>query len=114
MLLQRRSGWNAAPEQFLHGLNKFHHGDGFGYIGFGSGSADAVFVAFPCVSGNGHDRDGGERRVLFQSLDQFQAANMRRSEERRVGKEGVRTCRFRWAPLHYKKKQKITTMRDLI
>src|SRR3546814_16248906 len=31
--------------------------------------------------------------------------NMPRSEERRVGKECVRTCRSRWAPSHYKKKQ---------
>src|SRR3546814_16678410 len=28
-----------------------------------------------------------------------------RSEERRVGKESVRTCRTRWAPVHLKKKQ---------
>src|SRR3546814_16568797 len=28
-----------------------------------------------------------------------------RSEERRVGKEGVRTCRSRWWPCHSKKKQ---------
>src|SRR3546814_18117002 len=28
-----------------------------------------------------------------------------RSEERRVGKEWVRTCRSRWSTLHYKKKQ---------
>src|SRR3546814_16985852 len=27
-----------------------------------------------------------------------------RSEERRVGKEGVRTCRSRWSPYHSKKK----------
>src|SRR3546814_19339715 len=27
-----------------------------------------------------------------------------RSEERRVGKEGVSTCRSRWWPYHYKKK----------
>src|SRR3546814_10994930 len=27
-----------------------------------------------------------------------------RSEGRRVGKEGVRTCRSRWSPLHLKKK----------
>src|SRR3546814_16997588 len=26
-----------------------------------------------------------------------------RSEERRVGKEGVSTCRSRWTPFHYKK-----------
>src|SRR3546814_20802574 len=29
----------------------------------------------------------------------------KRSEERRVGKECVSTCRSRWAPDHYKKKQ---------
>src|SRR3546814_15544857 len=29
-----------------------------------------------------------------------------RSEERRVGKECVITCRFGWSPYHYKKKQK--------
>src|SRR3546814_16182330 len=28
-----------------------------------------------------------------------------RSEERRVGKECVSTCRSRWAPYHYKKKK---------
>src|SRR3546814_19041951 len=28
-----------------------------------------------------------------------------RSEERRVGKECVSTCRYRWAPIPYKKKQ---------
>src|SRR3546814_16065924 len=30
-----------------------------------------------------------------------------RSEERRVGKECGSTCRSRWSPYHYKKKQKI-------
>src|SRR3546814_12897207 len=29
---------------------------------------------------------------------------VRRSEERRVGKECVSTCRSRWTPYHYKKK----------
>src|SRR3546814_19197122 len=29
-----------------------------------------------------------------------------RSEERRVGKEGVRTCRSRWSPYHYKRNKK--------
>src|SRR3546814_3018987 len=31
---------------------------------------------------------------------------MRRSEERRVGKECVSTCRSRWSPYHYNKKIK--------
>src|SRR3546814_17210140 len=32
-----------------------------------------------------------------------------RSEERRVGKEGVSTCRSRWSPSHEKKKKETTT-----
>src|SRR3546814_16522965 len=31
----------------------------------------------------------------------------KRSEKRRVGKECVSTCRSRWSPSHYKKKEKI-------
>src|SRR3546814_19158340 len=31
---------------------------------------------------------------------------VKRSEERRVGKECVSTCRSRWSPYHYKKKIK--------
>src|SRR3546814_11798819 len=34
-------------------------------------------------------------------FDQFAVAG-HRSEERRVGKECVSTCRFRWSPYHYK------------
>src|SRR3546814_19244467 len=33
------------------------------------------------------------------------AGDRQRSEERRVGKECVSTCRSRWSPYHYKKKQ---------
>src|SRR3546814_13954257 len=36
---------------------------------------------------------------------------VRRSEERRVGKECVSTCRSRWSPSHYKKKHGITKNR---
>src|SRR3546814_12993074 len=32
-------------------------------------------------------------------------SNKRRSEERRVGKECVSTCRYRWSPYTYKKKE---------
>src|SRR3546814_13416674 len=34
-----------------------------------------------------------------------------RSEERRVGKECVSTCRYRWSPYHYKKKLRLQTHR---
>src|SRR3546814_18502082 len=37
---------------------------------------------------------------------------IRRSEERRVGKECVSTCRSRWAPYHYKKKNRNTKNRE--
>src|SRR3546814_20888671 len=37
-------------------------------------------------------------------LDIVDAADFRRSEERRVGKECVSTCRSRWWPYHSKKK----------
>src|SRR3546814_18079130 len=35
----------------------------------------------------------------------YSGASVGRSEERRVGKECVSTCRSRWAPYHSKKKQ---------
>src|SRR3546814_12304295 len=56
-------------------------------------------------------RSGGggfNRRVrthLAERLEQYVGAERPadRSEERRVGKECVRTCRSRWSPYHYKK-----------
>src|SRR3546814_18729437 len=36
------------------------------------------------------------------------SVNGTRSEERRVGKECVRTCRSRWSPYHYNKKSERT------
>src|SRR3546814_14264736 len=41
------------------------------------------------------------------------APRQRRSEERRVGKEGVSTCRFRWSPYHKKKKNKHQTQYNI-
>src|SRR3546814_18332087 len=37
-----------------------------------------------------------------------------RSEERRVGKECVSTCRSRWSPYHYKKKKKIEQRKQVV
>src|SRR3546814_11513774 len=39
------------------------------------------------------------------------AAEIERSEERRLGKEGVSTCRFRWSPYHNKQTQTYATIR---
>src|SRR3546814_6545465 len=48
------------------------------------------------------------RKQNFNVLDIPMADVTRqyRSEERRVGKECVSTCRSRWSPYHYKKKTK--------
>src|SRR3546814_11426438 len=53
------------------------------------------------VTGSGSLQDGADKiapsiGALFS--DTF--ANDTRSEERRVGKEGVSTCRSRWSPYH--------------
>src|SRR3546814_11001324 len=37
---------------------------------------------------------------------------LKRSEERRVGKECVSTCRSRWSPYHYKKKNNTTRINN--
>src|SRR3546814_11642477 len=42
--------------------------------------------------------------VHLPGLEEALARAMRRSAERRVGKEWVSTGRYRWWPLHYKKK----------
>src|SRR3546814_14220697 len=50
----------------------------------------------------------GEHRVYSESITRFLLANperigrhhIARSEERRVGKEGVSTCRTRWSTAH--------------
>src|SRR3546814_19419786 len=49
-----------------------------------------------------------QRAETKEAYDQMIGPNKpegNRSEERRVGKEGVRTCRSRWAPYHSKKKK---------
>src|SRR3546814_6926759 len=60
----------------------------------------------------GADRDG-EQDLVRSGTGRLRPRLLRRagrdlrhaarSEERRVGKECVSTCRFRWSPYHYKK-----------
>src|SRR3546814_15954171 len=52
------------------------------------------------------------RTTIFSWADELNSTikwETRRSEERRVGKECVRTCRSRWSPYNRKKKTKETT-----
>src|SRR3546814_13333704 len=51
---------------------------------------------------------GGEGELVQRAAVEVareRAEQLHRSEERRVGKECVSTCRYRWSPYHYKKKQ---------
>src|SRR3546814_15694540 len=48
-----------------------------------------------------------DRRAIGRRIFEEQQ-RQRRSEERRVGKEWVSTCRSRWSPYHKKKKLNIT------
>src|SRR3546814_15961574 len=52
---------------------------------------------------------GDGQLVLFAEL-----VHAQRSEERRVGKECVSTCRSRWSPYHEKKKVSANSMRKRI
>src|SRR3546814_12004663 len=73
-----------------------------------------------CSSDLGQGRTGGRRRSEDpdgprlsrgrgnRRLDHFHRPQ--RSEERRVGKGCVSTCRSRWSPYHYKKNKPQTTV----
>src|SRR3546814_21161928 len=53
-------------------------------------------------------RAGDQQLVALRQMARQQgrgAGRDDRSEERRVGKECVSTCRSRWSPYHYKKKK---------
>src|SRR3546814_12644221 len=56
--------------------------------GFGSSSSLSVYLPYTTV----------QARILGDSA--LRSITLRRSEERRVGKEGVSTCRSRWSPDH--------------
>src|SRR3546814_12251076 len=53
-------------------------------------------------TGQDRDQDVAERVLAAHRTERGQRAEQR-SEERRVGKECVSTCRSRWSPYHYKK-----------
>src|SRR3546814_14673612 len=44
--------------------------------------------------------------AVFLTVQNFIEMEPHRSDERRVGKECVSTCRSRWSPLHSKKKRR--------
>src|SRR3546814_13829543 len=77
---------------------------GFGLCGVPERLIDALMDSgaqnLTCVSNNAGVAGAG----LGKLLETRQIKKMIRSEERRVGKEGVSTGRTRWSPHQYKKK----------
>src|SRR3546814_18328003 len=49
-----------------------------------------------------------DRPEKFMGMHFMNPVQVMRSEERRVGKECVSTCRYRWSPYHSKKNKKKT------
>src|SRR3546814_12757880 len=58
-----------------------------------------------------HLREQGVRHDLISAVFALGGEDdLVRSEERRVGKKCVSTCRYRWSPQHYKNKQSQITI----
>src|SRR3546814_16523547 len=66
--------------------------------------------ALPMATSQDHKRVGdGDTGPNTGGMGAYSPAPVVRSEERRVGKECVGTCRSRWSPHHSKKKPTHTT-----
>src|SRR3546814_14809693 len=68
-------------------------------------AANAGISAPPCLRRVRALEEAGFIRGYHADLDP-EKLGFERSEERRVGKECVSTCRSRWSPYHSKKKAK--------
>src|SRR3546814_20301991 len=62
------------------------------------------------------DQEAYVRREITKVLGNDASLDLQRSEERRVGKECVSTCRSLWSTYHYKKtnNQTTTTQNNII
>src|SRR3546814_12266120 len=82
--------------------------------------AKRCYAPFPYRCSSGATDGGGDfgREIILLLLDAFAelethiAGKRNRSEERRVGKECVSTCRSRGSPYHYKKTNYNTTNKN--
>src|SRR3546814_11474710 len=89
-------GWHSGPVRVL-GLDL-----GTKRIGVAlSDSAGTMATPYDTVHRSG-DRRRDHRRIAELAVEAEVAAVIR-SDERRVGKESVRTCSTRWSPEYYKK-----------
>src|SRR3546814_15335972 len=90
----------------IHGRRFARAGDEY-YLGsdlFMDGQSSVNSIA---LTGKAHVHEHKLRSMLYGQCDGplRGGGNAARSEERRVGKECVSTCRSRWSPYHEKKKK---------
>src|SRR3546814_20627925 len=72
-----------------------------GHPPFGHAGEDALEAALDAHGGFDHNAHTLRTLMLLESpYPLFRGLNLSRSEERRVGKECVSTCRSRWSPYH--------------
>src|SRR3546814_15382314 len=69
--------------------------------------AQAVEILVVALDGIDCRDAGGRSAAQAQRARELISEAVARSEERRVGKECVSTCRSRWSPFHIKKKHTI-------
>src|SRR3546814_16604924 len=70
---------------------------------YGGDAADAFHVVVPSLPGYGYSgptRSQGVNVLTAGAMINAVMQALGRSEERRVGKECVSTCRSRWSPYH--------------
>src|SRR3546814_19321200 len=82
-------------------------------IGSSSEDKERLFVSqrkfrepLPCLLNSQHRLEHSDAVEDFVEGDMKSGVPAVRSEEGRVGRECVNTCRSRWAPNHYKKTKK--------
>src|SRR3546814_13911999 len=66
--------------------------------------------AAPAIPDSRFPTPGSPLIAILSGEDSGDQLGADRSEERRVGTECVRTCRSRWSPYHYNKKNIIPTI----
>src|SRR3546814_21168596 len=79
------------------------------YLAFVGKTLQSFGEADTKISKGYRERTAMGRFVITKNTTGRRWLAKRRSEERRVGKECVSTCRSRWTPDHYKKKKEHST-----
>src|SRR3546814_11931664 len=87
-------GSDAQKAAYLPGVGRGEKMAAFALTELDSGSDVANMTTTAAPSGNGFVVDGAKTYISNGGIADY------RSEERRVGKECVSTCRSRWSPYH--------------